>query len=130
MHPEPAILLIEPDAATRELYHRELSSAYRVFSYPDIGNALDILLTHNIRALVIEPTLRRTSGWEFVARITQMPDTRHIPVIVCSVLDERGRGKECGVYTYLIKPVLPSTLLEVLGRVQDLPKRPAAHQTR
>jgi DNA-binding response OmpR family regulator len=120
MSTKQAILIIEPDTATRVLYHRELSGAYQVFSLPDTRNALDILLSDNIRAMVIEPALASSAGWEFVAVVKQIPSTRHIPVIICSVLDERRRGQELGVSTYLVKPVLPTTLLDVLGRLRGM----------
>ena len=111
---EQAILIIEPDTATRALYQRELSKRYRVFSLPDDHHALKLLLTEHIGAIIIEPALPGSSGWDFVTALKHRPRTRLIPVIICSVLDERPPGRQLDVACYLVKPVLPMTLLEVL----------------
>lgn len=115
---EPAVLLIEPDAATRELYRRELSERCRVISLPDVHHALDLLRIEHVDAIVLEPDLPGSLGWDFIVSLKATLDTARIPLIICSVLDERRRGKQLGVFTYLVKPVLPATLLDVLGHLQ------------
>lgn len=111
---EPTVLLIEPDAATRELYRRELSSWFRVFSLPADHGALELLRVEHVDAIVLEPDLAGSSGWDFIASLKRTVATAHIPIIICSVLDERKRGRELEVYRYLVKPVLPIKLLELL----------------
>lgn len=114
MSAERAILIIEPDAATRALYQRELGRCYRVFSLPDQQHALHLLLSEPIGAVIIEPALSGSAGWDFVAALKYQPQTSRIPVIICSVLDERLRGRQLAVAGYLVKPALPLTLLEML----------------
>lgn len=113
---EQVVLIVEPDRPARELYHRELSGHYRVISLPDAGDALPLLLADRVGAVVVEPGLLDSVEWEFVAAVKRTPRMRHIPVIICSVLDERRRGRELGVELYLVKPVLPATLLDALRR--------------
>jgi DNA-binding response OmpR family regulator len=38
-------------------------------------------------------------------------------IILCSVLDDRRRGMNLGAAAYLVKPVLPKTLLDTLKQV-------------
>lgn len=115
---EPTILLIEPDAATRELYRRELSDRYHVLTLPDDHDAFALLRTYHVDAIVLEPDLAGSSGWDLIVSLKATLRTARIPIIVCSVLDERRRGKQLGVFTYLVKPVLPATLLDTLGLLQ------------
>lgn len=114
---EPAILIVEHDAPTRELYLRELSRDFRVFGCRDERAALELLHTHDIRAVVLEPGAVGGSGWALLAALKRAAGTRAIPVILCSALDERKRGLELGASAYLVKPVLPAALLEALRRV-------------
>jgi len=111
---ELKILIIEPDAATRALYQRELSKRYRVFSLPDDHDALGLLVAEHIDVLIIEPALPGYSGWDFIATLKRQRPRRPISVIICSVLDERPSGRHLDIACYLVKPVLPATLLEVI----------------
>ena len=114
---EQAILIVEHDEPTRELYLRELSRDFRVFGCCDACAALEMLRAHDIHAVVLEPGAIDGSGWDLLSDLKGAADTRAIPVILCSALDERKRGLELGASVYLVKPVLPAALLEAVRRV-------------
>jgi DNA-binding response OmpR family regulator len=114
---EQAILIVEHDEPTRELYLRELSRDFQVFGCCDACAALDMLRAHDIRAVVLEPGAIDGCGWALLADLKRSAGMRAIPVILCSTLDERKRGLELGASAYLVKPVLPAALLETLRRV-------------
>lgn len=112
------ILIIEHDDPTRELYLRELSRDYCVLACCDEHDALEMLRAHDICAVVLEPELAGGRGWALLATIRQSSDIAAVPIILCSTLDQRKRGMELGASAYLIKPVLPATLLDVIRRIQ------------
>ena len=114
---EQAILIVEHDEPTRELYLRELSRDYRVFACCDEHAALELLRTNDIRAVVLEPDAVDGSGWVLLSNLKHASGMRAVPIILCSALDERKRGLELGASAYLVKPVLPAVLLEALRRV-------------
>jgi DNA-binding response OmpR family regulator len=114
---EQAILIVEHDEPTRELYLRELSRDYRVFACCDERAALELLRTNDIRAVVLEPGAADGSGWDLLSNLKHVTGMRAVPIILCSALDERKRGLELGASAYLVKPVLPAALLEALRRV-------------
>jgi DNA-binding response OmpR family regulator len=118
---DEAILLVETDDPTRELYVRELSRDYRVFACADEHAALAILREQHICAVVLEPARPDGRGWALLITFKQTHGTRSIPVILCSTLDERKRGMELGASAYLVKPVLPTTLIEALRQVTVQP---------
>jgi DNA-binding response OmpR family regulator len=109
-----AILIVDNDHSTRELYQRVLSQDYQVLAVSDEQDVLDLLQRHDIRAVVIEPGPANSRGWRLFAELKRDPATRTIPIIVCTAQDERRRGLALGAAAYLIKPVLPITLLEAL----------------
>ena len=117
--PSPTILLIEDDYYTRELYQRELSRKYQVLACASESEALSLLHTHSISVVILEPALNNGKGWAFLAMLQSLLQTRTTPVILCSTLDERRRGLELGAKFYLVKPVLPITLLEIVHRFID-----------
>jgi DNA-binding response OmpR family regulator len=114
---EQAILIVEHDQPTRELYLRELSRYFRVFACGDEYAALELLQAHDICAVVLEPAVSDGSGWHLLTQLKCAVGARAIPVVLCSALDERKRGLELGASAYLVKPVLPAALLETLRRV-------------
>jgi DNA-binding response OmpR family regulator len=110
-HP-PAILLIENDDVTLELYQRELSKSFSVFAFTQLEGILDVMEKQDIKAVVIEPEICSGEGWELIHSIRVSYPDRSIPVIVCSTRDSSNTGFALEVTKYLTKPVLPSTLRE------------------
>lgn len=116
-NPSPTILLIEDDQPTRELYKRELSPDYKVLACATENEALAFLQSQPVRVIILEPALHNGDGWQFLSTLHHMLLIRTIPIILCSTLDEKRRGLELGATFYLIKPVLPTTLLNVINQV-------------
>jgi DNA-binding response OmpR family regulator len=112
---QPVVLLLEDDAATRELYRRELGRTFFVIACDSEQDAAEHLGTISVDALVLEPAALSNQGWPFVAMLRR----RHpqVPIVVCSILDVRGRSAELGASVYLIKPVTPATLVSTLSTV-------------
>ena len=114
--PAPAILLIENDEVTLEIYQRELSNSFTVFAFTETEGVLETLAAQDIRALVIEPEIHSGQGWDLIESIHRAFPDRDVPVIVCSTRDPCSENLAKGVTKYLTKPVLPRTLREkILG---------------
>jgi DNA-binding response OmpR family regulator len=115
--PRPSILIVEDDAATRELYQRELGRTYPVLACGDEQVAYSLLQGETISVIVLEITALHDQEWNFVTAARTLPGYGDLPIIVCSTLDERRRGAELGVAAYLVKPVVPKTLLDTVHLV-------------
>ena len=111
------ILIVECDLPTLELYLRELSRDYQIVACSETKQAMALLQTHSVAAVVLEPSTPDEQGWSLLADIKSLPGSSPIPVVLCSTLDERKRGMEMGAAAYLVKPVLPTTLLKTLRQV-------------
>jgi len=107
----PTILIIDGDASLLELYERTLNGDYQVFTCSKQHDAMEILSIHQPQLVVLEPTIQGYRGWEVFQKIK---DAYEIPVIISSALDDRRRGLEAGAVAFLVKPVLPMTLLQAL----------------
>jgi len=112
----PTILIIENDPPSLELYRRELGRDFRVLACFSKSETLDAVDSQNPKAIILEPAALNEEGWDLLNAIVTLPD-RFLPVILCTILDERKRGLQEGAAAYLIKPVLPVTLLETLHKV-------------
>ena len=108
----PAIVLIENDEVTLELYQRELSKSFIVYAFTELKDVLEVMANQDIRAVVIEPEINAGKGWELIRSISNTYPDQAIPVIVCSTRDNSNPGLALEVTKYLTKPVLPKTLRE------------------
>jgi DNA-binding response OmpR family regulator len=113
----PAILLLEADEETGELYERELGRHYRVFRCQDEVEAFRFLETADVQAIVLEPGVSEGGGWRLLECLRDIPRLSSVRIVLCSTLDERRRGLSLGASAYLVKPILPVTLLDTLSQV-------------
>jgi DNA-binding response OmpR family regulator len=109
----PAILLVEKDVVTLEMYQRELSKSFTVFALTDMRRIAELLGSQDIQALVIEPEIDHGRAWALIQSLQSLVPSRPIPVIVCSTRDASGAATGREVARYLTKPVLPHRLREI-----------------
>jgi DNA-binding response OmpR family regulator len=117
MPTRPTILIVENDQATHQMYERALQQEYQVLVASGEADVPTLLNTYTVQAIVLEPGPVGSSGWALLAELKQRPDLSSVPLIVCTAQDERSRGLKLGVTAYLVKPVLPATLLETVRRL-------------
>jgi response regulator RpfG family c-di-GMP phosphodiesterase len=108
----PAIILIENDPVTLDLYRRELCKSLTVFAFTELKGVLEVLAKQNIQAVVIEPEIEAQKGWKLIHTIHEDFPERFIPVIVCSTRDNSSSSPTLEITKYMTKPVLPKTLRE------------------
>ena len=113
----PSILIIDNDLPTLELYRRELSIDYQVLACLKEEEALQLAESANICAVVLEPAISGGSGWDLLPALIDTFGDRHIPIILCSTQDEQRRGIEEGAAAFLVKPVLPVQLHEMIRKI-------------
>ena len=115
----PRILIVEEDLATLDLYRRELSQEFDVNACATKDDALEFLNGTALDAVVLEPDAFNGQGWELLNALAQPARHKSLPVILCSVLDERKHGIASGATVFLVKPILPTQLSETLHQVLE-----------
>ena len=68
-------------------------------------------------AILLDLLMPDRSGWDILADLKAEPQTRAIPVLIVSVVDERSRGLAAGAAAYLVKPISREMLRQALGRI-------------
>src|SRR5205823_974807 len=111
------VLLVEDEAQAVELLRLQLEGAgFGVAIARDGATGLDLARRLRPAAIVLDILLPKLDGWELLAQLKADPITADIPVIVASIVDERGRGVALGAAEYLIKPVDRGRLQAALRR--------------
>ena len=75
-------------------------------------------------AITLDIDLPVIGGWTIFDRLKHDPKTRHIPIHIISVADERQRGLEMGAIAYLQKPSSPAALRDVFTNMHGLCRAP------
>jgi signal transduction histidine kinase/ActR/RegA family two-component response regulator len=113
-----SIVMIEDDRASLDLLTAYLSgAALRVTTTRDGQSGLDAVRRDRPSAVLLDILLPGIDGWAVLQELKAEADTKDIPVIVVSIVDERSRGTAMGAAAYLVKPVSRDDLLVALAAV-------------
>jgi CheY-like chemotaxis protein len=117
---DPVVLIVEDDPQ----FARLLLDGVRKRGMKGIvtaqGSAARILAREfSPLAVILDIFLPDMLGWTVLSHLKQDPITRHIPVQIISVEEERLHGLGHGAFSYLIKPLSPSDLEEAFDRLLD-----------
>jgi signal transduction histidine kinase/CheY-like chemotaxis protein len=122
--PRPTVVVVEDDRRSFDLLRVYLEAAgARVVSAGDGEEGLDTVRRLSPAGVVLDILLPGMDGWDVLAQLKADPGTAAIPVIVVSMLDERGRGFALGATEYLVKPVGKEQLLAALYRAAAMPEQ-------
>ncbi|QEE35574.1 phosphate regulon transcriptional regulatory protein PhoB [Octadecabacter sp. SW4] len=115
----PHILIVEDEAAQREVLRYNLESAgFRVSLAEDGERALDRIAEDRPDVIVLDWMLPHVSGIEVCRQIKARSGTRDVAVIMLSARSEEGdkvRGLETGADDYVVKPY---SVTELMARVR------------
>jgi signal transduction histidine kinase/CheY-like chemotaxis protein len=112
------ILVIEDDPSSVELLTLHLHGAgFAVAVARDGAEGLELARQLRPAGIVLDLLLPKVDGWDVLARAKADPLLHEIPIVVVSMMDERGRGFALGATDYLLKPIDAPTLLGTLRRV-------------
>jgi CheY-like chemotaxis protein len=118
------VLVVDDDEGVRRLFAYELAPlGIQVLEAPDGRSGLEIAVAERPDAILLDVLMPGLDGWETLRVLKERPETRNIPVIILSVVDNRAFGLSLGAFDYLVKPVEISTLLDSLSRTGVLASR-------
>ena len=113
----PLVLVIDDDATVQDLLRRSLNrDGFRVETAADGATGLARARELRPAMITLDVMMPGMDGWEVLAALKEDPETADIPVIVVSIVDEKGLGFSLGAADYLTKPLDFSRLSSVVNR--------------
>jgi CheY-like chemotaxis protein len=105
-------MVVERDPHVRELQTHFLEEAgYLVTAVVDGHVALELAMTLQPSVIVTEVLVPRIDGLSLCRQLKANNLTKHIPVVVLSILAASTRAKEAGADAFLMKPLAKENLL-------------------
>jgi CheY-like chemotaxis protein len=114
------VVVIDDAPAASDLvarYLHDLGMQATIYLYGE-GACAEILRLQPA-LVILDLQLPNISGWDILVQLKQHPQTKTIPVIVTSVVDECQRGLSLGASAYLVKPFTRSEFNAVVQKLRS-----------
>ncbi len=116
--PGRVVLCVDDDEGVITLFRRYLDKqGYRVVGLSDPFRVVEEARRIQPFAITLDVMMPGKDGWQVIQELKADPETRDIPVIMCTIVAEKGRGLSLGAADYLVKPILEQDLLTALDRL-------------
>ena len=116
--PRRLVLCVDDDEGVITLFRRYLSKrGYRVVGLSDSAAVLEKARQLKPFAITLDVMMPKKDGWQVIQELKADADTRHIPVIMATIISEKEYGLSLGATDYLVKPILEDDLLSALERL-------------
>ena len=111
----PTLLLIDDDPAMRDLMRRFLGKeGYHVVIAASGEEGLRLAKALQPAVIALDVLMPGMDGWAVLTALKADPELADIPVIMLTIVDDKGMGYALGAADYLTKPIdwerLPATL--------------------
>lgn len=112
------VLLVEDEAGTRLLYEKFLrGTGFQPIPARTIREAQQLMERVQPKAIILDVMLPDQEAWTWLAQLKSAEPTRHIPVLIITVVEDAQKGLALGADAYHLKPVERPWLLEQLTRL-------------
>ena len=113
------ILAIDDDIQVINLYQRYLQpGGYQVAALTQPARAVERAREIKPFAITLDIMMPEQDGWQVIHALKSDPDTRNIPIIICSILEQEEKGFSLGAADYLVKPFLQEDLINAIFRLK------------
>ena len=111
------VLIIDDDPMIQHLLRGHLEAEnFRVLAAVDGIEGLTLAREQRPTVIILDIHLPRLDGWTVLGELKSDPVLASIPVVMMSVEEQRARGFSFGACEYLVKPVEPDRLVNVVKR--------------
>jgi len=111
------VLAIDDNPDGIDIIRKYLGEEYTVIGLLSGEDAVERARGLRPLAITLDILMPRMDGWQVLRDLKEDPETRDIPVIIVSILDDKRLGFSLGAADYMVKPVAKEVLLK---RLQSL----------
>jgi HAMP domain-containing protein/CheY-like chemotaxis protein/signal transduction histidine kinase len=121
LQPDDAILLIVEDDShyARVLCDLSRDKGFKVLVATRGAEALALAKEYHPTAVSLDVFLPDMLGWTVLNHLKQDPATRHIPVQMLTLDEDRHHGLARGAFAFVTKPTTPEGLGAALARIKE-----------
>jgi CheY-like chemotaxis protein len=111
------VLVVDDNSDLVHFYQRYVQGTrYRITAMNEGSRIFETIEVVHPDLIVLDAMLPNVDGWELLSHLQAHPATKHIPVIICSVVREEELALILGAVAYLPKPVRRQEFLQALDQ--------------
>jgi CheY-like chemotaxis protein len=116
---QPLILAIDNERPILQLYERYLRNhSYQIYGLTDPTKSVEVARKLRPSAITLDVMMPGCDGWQVLEDLKTNPETKNIPVLICTILEDQGKATDLGAAGYLTKPILEDDLIQSLQRLK------------
>lgn len=109
------VLVVDDDPDSRELLMNNIEGmGAKVIPCEDGEKALRMAVDYKPDLITLDLMMPGIDGWEVLSRLRDNPETRHIPVVIISIVANRRQAMVLGAVDALTKPISSNQLQALL----------------
>jgi len=117
---DAALLIVEDDPHyARLLCDLAHDKGFKVLVANHGMEALALAREYHPTAVSLDVFLPDMLGWTVLNHLKQDPTTRHIPVQMLTLDEDRQQGLARGAFSFITKPTTPEGITEALGKIKE-----------
>jgi HAMP domain-containing protein/CheY-like chemotaxis protein/signal transduction histidine kinase len=117
---DSVLLIVEDDPHyARLLVDLARERGFKVLAAMRGAEALDLARKHKPSAVSLDVFLPDMLGWTVLSHLKKDPDTRHIPVQMVTLDEDRQHGLARGAFSFVTKPASTEGLEAAMTRIKD-----------
>jgi HAMP domain-containing protein/CheY-like chemotaxis protein len=125
---DATLLIVEDDPHyARVLADLAHERGFKVVIAPTGAEALELARRVTPSAVSLDVFLPDMLGWTVLSQLKQDPATRHIPVQIVTLDEDRQHGLARGAFAFMTKPTSASGLDAALGRIKEFAEPRSKH---
>ncbi len=115
------VLVVDDNEDVCQLFQRYLGQHhYQAVIARTGAEAIELARKLQPYAITLDLMMPNQDGWDVLQTLANQPQTRHIPIIVCTVLSARELALSLGATSFLEKPVTERALLAALEALEGM----------
>jgi HAMP domain-containing protein/signal transduction histidine kinase/DNA-binding response OmpR family regulator len=120
---DSVVLIVEDDPHySRVMVERAKAEGFKVLVAHRGADALALARAHHPTAISLDIFLPDMLGWTVLSQLKQDPTTRHIPVQIVTLDEDRHHGLARGAFSFVQKPTTPEGLETAFARIKGYAK--------
>jgi PAS domain S-box-containing protein len=115
-------LVVEDDFKSADLIRVQLEAqGFKVLHAASAEAAMVLAVQQPLSLITLDIMLPNMDGWELLSRLKQVPSLGRIPVVIISIVADRGKGFAFGAAAVMQKPISRQDLYEALVQLGLVP---------
>ena len=117
---DPLLLIVEDDPHyARILIDLARDKGFKVLLAMRGEDALDLAKQYQPSAVSLDVFLPDMLGWNVLSQLKQNPLTRHIPVQIITLDEDRQHGLARGAFSFVVKPTTKEGISDALAKIKE-----------